>query len=111
MTLKEASKEHQDWLNKNYLRATSEASFRMGATWQQEQYKSERDQAIELIRRYREALEHTKKICLCDRSMLGFDYGENHPKAGKCGIGKRWLAPEHIVNEALEAPLPDWCKI
>lgn len=49
-----------------------------------------------------EALKFTKEMCLCRRYKTeGFDYGETHRKAGKAGMGERWLTPQDKVIYAL----------
>jgi hypothetical protein len=47
------------------------------------------------------ALEKTSEHCLCDRSLPGFDYSENHKRLGMPRSGARWLTPRDIIREAL----------
>ena len=56
--------------------------------------------------RLRKALVYVEKACLCtrfsDRKMKkGFDYGETHPKMGKCEGGARFLTPVDKAKQAL----------
>lgn len=55
---------------------------------------------IAALREADRALETMQKHCVCDRNIIGFDYGETHKNLGKPRAGARWLTPDDIARSA-----------
>lgn len=108
MTVDQAASDHAEKklqgvvrveLASHTLRTFLMDEFTAGASWQRENGDVEKLLEIAI-----DALEFTNEMCLCRRfQTMGFDYSETHRKAGKAGIGKRFITPQDKVRMALDA--------